>query len=92
MAALGKFTQQPAEVIDYAVDFGPWVSDRNDNVVSYTASADAGVAISHSRTDNVVRVVVSGGTNGERYKVTVRASTAAGLTKEVEFWVRIKEI
>ena len=92
MPVLGKYTQQPSEFISYAVDFGPWVTDRNDSVASYTATADAGLTISHSRTDNVITVVASGGVNGTRYKVTVLATTAAALKKEAEFWVRIKEV
>jgi len=91
MSSLGKFVQQPNEIIDYSIDFGPWVDDRNDYVVSYVASVDAGINIGSSRDTNVVRVVVSGGTTGNRYKVTVRATTAGGLVKEVEFWVRVKE-
>lgn len=91
MPILGKYTQQPAEVIDYAVDFGPWVTDRNDSVVSHQVTADPGVTVAATREANVVRVVVSGGTNGTRCKVTVRATTAAGLVREVEFVVTIKE-
>lgn len=92
MPALGKFTQQPQEVIDYTIDFGPWVVDRNDNVVSIAVTADAGITFTDSLTGNEAKVVVSGGTNGTRYKITVRATTAAGLVKEAEFWVRIKEV
>jgi hypothetical protein len=91
MPILSKYTQQPAEVIDYAVDFGPWVRDRNDNVVAFEALADPGLDIEASRQDDVVRVVASGGSSGTRYKVTVRASTAGGLVREVEFLVTVKE-
>jgi hypothetical protein len=86
-----RFVQQPAEIISYDVDFGPWVTDRNDSVVSFIATAEAGITIESSRDANVVKVKVSGGTNGSQYKVTVRATTADGLVKEAEFSVRIKD-
>jgi hypothetical protein len=40
----------------------------------------------------VVKVILSGGTDGEAYKVTVRLTTSAGLVKEVDFQVKIKEV
>lgn len=92
MPALGKFSQQPNEVIDYTIDFGPWVEDRLDSVTSILVTADPGITVNDSLTDNVARCVVSGGVNGERYKVTVAATTVGGLVKEAEFWVKIKEV
>lgn len=92
MPALGKFTQQPNEVIDYSIDFGPWVEDRSDSVTSIVVTADPGITVVDDLTNNIARCVVSGGTNGERYKITVSATTVGGLVKEAEFWVRIKEI
>jgi hypothetical protein len=92
MASLGTYKQQPAEIIDYAVDFGPWVEDRGHLVSSFSVLSDAGVTVSSSRDGNVVRVIVSGGTNNTKYKITVRVTTDGGLVKEAEFWLRIKEV
>lgn len=92
MAALGKFTQQLNEAIDYQIDFGPWIEDRSDTIQSYVVVADAGIATAHSRVNNVVTVIVSGGTDGTRYKVTVRVTTTGGLVKEADFYVKIKEV
>ena len=38
-----------------------------------------------------LKVWVSGGTNGVTYKVTLRATTAGGRVKEVEFKVKVKD-
>lgn len=92
MAILGKFIKQPAEILDYDVDFSDWLADRNDTPLSYTAEATAGITIDGSaRTGNVIKVLLSGGTAG-RYKITVRLTTDAGLVKEAEFIVTVKEI
>lgn len=94
MALLGRYTQQPNEVIDYPVDFTDWMAERvGDSIASYTVAATAGISIAtHRRDGNVVTVVLSGGTSGTSYKATVRITTAAGLVKEAEFSVKIKEV
>lgn len=89
---LGRFTQQSAEVLDYDVDFTEWFSNRTDAPATFVVTADAGVTVSGSRGGNVVRVTISGGTNGQRYKVTVRLTTTAGFVKEADFQVRIKDV
>ena len=92
MAILGKFIKQPAEILDYDVDFSDWLADRNDTPLSYTAEATAGITLDGSTlTGNVVKVLLSGGTPG-RYKITIRLTTDAGLVKEAEFFVTVKEI
>ena len=92
MGTRHKFVQQPAEVISYDIDFGPWVEDRNDTVVSHSIDAEPGLTVTSSLAGNVVKVIASGGADGAQYKVTVRASTAASLVKEAEFVVRIKDV
>jgi hypothetical protein len=92
MSTRHKFVQQPAEVISYDVDFGPWVEDRDDAVISHTIDADPGLTVTSSLAGNVVKVIASGGADGAQYQVTVRATTAASLVKETEFVVRIKDL
>lgn len=93
MAILGKFTKQPAEVLDYDVDFTDWFAARTDTPTAFTVTADAGITVVGSvRTGNVVKIILSGGTTGAKYKVQVRLTTAAGLVKEAEFTVAVKEI
>lgn len=93
MAILGKFIKQPAEVLDYDIDFGDWFEGRNDTPLSYVVTADPGIEVDGSaRTGNVIKVLLSGGTAGTRYKITTRLTTNAGLVKEAEFYVTVKEI
>ena len=90
---LGKFIKQPGEVLDYDVDFSEWFSNRTDGPATHTSVAETGLTIVSSQlSGNVVKVICSGGTSGSSYKVTVRLTTTAGLVKEVDFQVKIKEV
>ena len=92
-AVLGKFDKQPAEILDYDVDFTDWFANRTDAPSSHTATAPDGITIvSATRTGNVVKVILSGGTEGTSYKITVRLTTTAALVKEADFTVKIKEV
>jgi hypothetical protein len=93
MAILGRFTKQPTEVLDYDVDFSEWFADRTDTLGSFTVSATAGITVvSSSNIGNVVKVVLSGGTNGTKYQVTVRVTTTPNAyVREADFVVTVKE-
>jgi hypothetical protein len=92
MAVLGRFVKQPNEVLDYDVDFSDWFEGRTDTPSSHAVVAEAGITVvGSSRTGNVVKVVLSGGTVGAKYKITVRLTTNSFLVKEAEFVVSIKE-
>lgn len=90
---LGKFTKQSTETLDYDVDFSDWFSNRSDTPASFVVVAEAGITVSLStRSGNVVKTVLAGGTDGTTYKVTVRMTTSAALVKEADFTVRIKDV
>lgn len=91
---LGRFKKQSAEVLDYDVDFTDWIAERSETPDSQQVVADVGITVvAVSRTGNVVKVVLSGGTNGTRYKITVRLTTTpSALVKEADFYVTIKDI
>lgn len=94
MALLGRFTKQPNEVIDYPVDFTDWMAEHaGDSISGYTVTPAGGISLAtHRRDGNVITAVLAGGTNGQRYKITVSITTAAGLVKEAEFQVTVKEV
>lgn len=92
-SVLGKFTKQPAEVLDYDVNFTDWFSNRTDAPASFTVTADSGITVvSSSILGNIVKVVLGGGTTGTKYKVTVLLTTTTALVKEADFVVAVKEI
>jgi len=95
MAMLGRWTKQPGETLAYPVDYVDWLAERPGNAIaSYTVSADAGIGVaSHVKIGAIITVLLSGGTSGVSYKVTITVTT--DLTQEVkesEFVVKVKEI
>ena len=90
---LGKFQKQPAEILDYDVDYTEWFSNRLDTPASFVLTNDPGITVvGSSRNGNVVKAILSGGLAGEKYKITVRLTTTAGLVKEADFTVTVKEV
>lgn len=92
---VGKTEKQPSEVIDVIVDYTDWFSNRDDAPASIAVTADTGITIADDSLDgNEARVVLSGGTDGVRYKVTVLLSTNSTPTiiKEADFYVRVKAV
>lgn len=83
--------KQPAEVLDYDVLLAKWMVE-GDSIVSVSATADTGLTVEGvSFSGTTVKVWVSGGTDGNNYKVTVKALTNDGRLKEVDFTVRVRE-
>jgi hypothetical protein len=96
MATLEKFTKQPADIQDYDIDFGDWLAefDDSDTLASFTATAETGITLdpTATRSANVVKVWVTGGTTGTTYKVTVTGTTTLGRVKQVEISIKVKEV
>lgn len=91
---LDTFTKQPNEVLDYDVKFTPWLSET-DEVISVDAFADTGIDLGDTVIDSSGKVVkqwISGGEDGEIYKIQLRALTKDGRVKEADFKIRVKEI
>lgn len=93
MGVLAKFTKQPSERQDYDIDYRAWLTQCADTAVSYSADVESGMTLNHSTlVDGVVKVWLSGGTSGSRYKVTVSITTAGGRVHEVEIVIVVKEV
>lgn len=93
---VGTVKQQPNDVQDYDIDFDDWFPPDDvitTAVISVVPTMPTPPLYSLSPTSRVIKVwIYSGGTSGETYQVTVRATTNDGRTKEVELRVKIKEI
>lgn len=90
-----RFVKDPDEVLDYVFDFAPLTNGRGDTdwlasgetIASKTITADTGITVDSSAiTDSSTSVTVwlSGGTVGQRYKVSCRAVTTASTPRTVE--------
>jgi hypothetical protein len=89
---LATYTKQPADVLDYDVEYADFLGGV-DALSSVThAVAPSGLTVSLvSIIDTRVKVWVSGGVNGMTYKVTLVATTADGRVKEADFKIRVKD-
>lgn len=92
---LDTFTQQPADILDYDIDYTDWLG--TDTLASHTVTADTGITIDTPASSIwgsslKVKVWVSGGTTATTYKITVTVVTAGGRTKQDEFRVKVREV
>jgi len=86
-----KFIKQPSDFLDYDFDFSDWMVAA-DTIESADITVATGITLeSYSFTDTVVKVWLSGGTDGETYKVTCLITTDDGRKKEKEFKIKIKD-
>ena len=92
MSILGKFVKQPNEVLDYDVDYGAWFVGRGDTPASIATTTDPGITLNgYSLVGMIAKVILSGGIDGEKYKITVRLTTSSGIVREADFSVSVKE-
>lgn len=90
---LETFEKQPGETRYFGISFVDWLAKVGDTGASVTGSAQTGLTLSATTlASGVARISVSGGTTGTKYKVTVRLTTTAGQIKEVDVYVKVKEI
>lgn len=95
---LSQYEKQPAEVKDYDIRYDEWLSPPSDTLYDATTavvcltSDDATLVVdSVDITATVAKLWVSGGTAGERYKLTVRVTTAGGRIDESELVFKVKD-
>ena len=91
--------KQPIEVKDYPINYADWLAGSGDtlidvqaNIVCLTDSDDTSLTV-HNLTlaPTAVSVWLAGGTDGQRYKVSVTVDTVGGRRDQSEFIVRIKD-
>lgn len=99
---LGRFLKQPAEVLDYDIDFSEFLPEGDalsfagdppvptplDVVVSPSGLTLGPTFVVGGK---IIKQWLSGGTDGTTYKVTVTATSNAGRVKQIEFSVRVKD-
>lgn len=95
MALIGTFTQQPAELLDYDINYTDWLA-YGDTLASAAATVSpVGLTVNGPiliDTDRRVKVIATGGVSGVTYKIEVTATTATGLIKQDEIKIRVREV
>lgn len=93
MAILGTVTKQPREIVDFDVSYTAALAANLDTLSLKTVEVTpAGLTIvSSTIVSDKIKVVVSTGTAAVTYKVTILATTTAGLLFEDEVNVIVEE-
>lgn len=97
MAILGTFTMQPADEWDYDIDYDEWLTPSDglsDQVAPEVTVDQDGLAIEAVIRDyenRRVKIWISGGIDGERYKVEVTTRTSEGRTRQDEFYIVVRD-
>lgn len=73
-------SKDPDSSLDWSWEFSDWLA-TGDTISSYVVISEAGITKDSDSSDTTsVTVWLSGGTAGESYEVTVRATTSQGRT------------
>lgn len=85
--------KDPDAVLDFRFDWSEWLANEgNDIITTSDITADAGITITdQSQTTTSATVWLSGGTAGQRYRVTNRITTAAGRIDDRTHVVTVQE-
>lgn len=93
MSIIGEHEKQPGETLDYDVSYARFFAKRTDDIASVTSTSDPGIVSGVNLViGKVYKVFISGGTDGQTYKVTVVMISTTGVIKEDEFFITVKEI
>lgn len=96
---LETYTKQPHEIKDYDIDYAPWLAPMSDTindvqvfVVCETDPQDSTLLCTQvSATADRCKFWMSGGTDGNQYKLTAQVTTVGGRLDESELMFVIKD-
>lgn len=97
---LSRYTKQPVEVKDYDIDYGEWLAPVADDldvvhtlVECLSDPDDTSLQVDSAPfTATTVKLWISGGTHGARYKVTVTVTTTYERVDQSELIFTVKDI
>lgn len=94
MAVLQTFEKQPADVLDYDVDYVEWLPNGDSLDTVDVAVSPEGLSVETALIVNSgtrVKLWVSGGINGKTHKAEITVTTTLGRVKQDEVRFRVKE-
>jgi hypothetical protein len=94
MAILANIDKQPREIIDFDISYAKLLLGRTDTLTtSVSEVTPTGLTLNSTTVSGQIsKTVVSGGTSGTIYTVTVLTSTTAGLKYEDEVTITVEEV
>ncbi|WP_025915798.1 hypothetical protein [Herminiimonas sp. CN] len=92
MTILGTYVKQPAEKESYSIDYADDLID-SDGIASAVVTVEPVdlTIVSSMVVGTRVKVLIEGGTNGVKYKITATATTDDGRILQDEFILKIKD-
>ena len=88
MAVFKDHKKDPDAVLDWIFDWNDWLGET-ENISSATFIVDPGITVTDdSNTQKTATVWLSGGTEGQVYRVTCRVTTSEGRTDDRSFTLR----
>ena len=81
-AYIGEKHKDPNAVLDYCLDWSEWLASGETITTSVWTVATGITKDSDSFTDEITKIWLSGGTDGERYTVANRITTSDSRTDE----------
>lgn len=90
---IGLAQKQPAEYLDYNVDFTEWMP-ADDQIASATVAVlpEGELTVDTiSIATPIVKFWAAGGITGKTYKLTIKITTEGGRIKEDELKIRVRE-
>lgn len=85
------YSKDPDASLQYGFDWSPWLND-GETILSHEIEATTGITVeTSSATTTAVTVWLSGGTAGDRYRVTCRITTSAGQIDDRSFTVSVRD-
>lgn len=87
-----SFKKDPNAVLDYTVDWGPWLTPMLDTISTATWIPETGLTVgTTTKTATTATAYVSGGTAGQILKLTCRITTTGGRTDDRTLTLKIAE-
>lgn len=97
MAILGTYVKQPIDKWDYDIRYSEWMtptdglSDQVEPVVTVEPEGLEIEAVIRDYENRRVKIWVSGGVSGQRYKVEVTTLTSEGRRLQDEFYIVVRD-
>jgi hypothetical protein len=94
MSLLDTKTKQPAEKLDFDIEYEDWLT-AGDGITTEKTTVEIDqpglTSPFHTASGTTLKVWLVGGTDGATYRVTVTVETDDGRIKQDEFKVKVKD-
>ncbi len=86
------FVQDPDAVLDYTIDWGPWLGSDTITLSNWVAESPMSIpGGSESNTSTTTTLFLEGGVDGDNYTITNNIVTLSGRKDDRSFKIRIRE-